>query len=65
MAETFFVQVHTHFGLAVKKGKTERVDQIENILKTFLYTLRTFQSNRILTMSIFSPVILNGYKFTD
>ena len=26
--------------------------------KTFLYTLRTFQSNRILTMSIFSPVIL-------
>ena len=30
--------------------------------KTFLYTLRTFQSNRILTMSIFSPFILNGYK---
>ena len=27
--------------------------------KTFLYTLRAFQNNRILTMSIFSPVILN------
>ena len=33
--------------------------------KTFLYTLRMFQTNRILTMSIFSSVILNGYKFTD
>ena len=33
--------------------------------KIFLYTLRTFQSNTILAMSIFSPVILNGYKFTD
>ena len=33
--------------------------------KTFLYTLRTFQSIRILTMSIFSPVIFNGYKFAD
>ena len=27
--------------------------------------LRVFQSNRILAMSMFSPVILNGYKFTD
>ena len=33
--------------------------------ETFLHTLRTFQSNRILTISIFSPVILNVYIFTD
>ena len=33
--------------------------------KKSLYTLRTFRSNRILTRSIFSPVILNGYKFTN
>ena len=29
LTQTFFVQVYTHFGLAVKKIKTERVDQID------------------------------------
>ena len=29
LTQKFFVQVYTHFGPAVKKNKTERVDQID------------------------------------
>ena len=29
LTKKFFVQVYTHFGPAVKKGKTERVNQID------------------------------------
>ena len=45
------------FGL--HKFKCPPLTAFKNIL------LRTFQSNRIFTMSIYSQVILNGYKFTD
>ena len=71
LTQKFFVQVYTHFGPAVKKVKTERVDQIDaqfcvcelNVPPPFP-PLTASEIILIYTQDI-NNVILNGCKFTD